>query len=259
MLPSWRNRLYITIEQRRIRLLKLGRGLKPKGIASYEEAIPHGGKQQYSQIISDRLTQLLAQQAWQNAEVSVVLSNRLVRYAAISFPVQLQNYAEQEAFARHSLIQIHGTTAETWVLRLQRGKAGSPWLVSAIEQTLLDGLRKACAINQLKLVSVVPHLMPVFNLHRKTIKNKPAWLVINEPEYSLFVLLNEGGFIAFNGVCHRNLHEIPLLLDRENLACLLPEPCRSVYLCTTTLDDLSVLFKMNTPYEFNILNVVSPT
>jgi hypothetical protein len=99
--PSWRNRLYIAIGQERISLLKLKRGLKTKLIASHDEAVTPVGKQPFWQTISDSLTRILAQPEWQNAEVNIVLSNRLVRYAVIPFSVQLQNYAEQEAFAKH--------------------------------------------------------------------------------------------------------------------------------------------------------------
>ena len=259
MSPLWRNHLYITIEPQRIGLLKLGRGIKPKWIASFQEPIPDTGKKLLSQTISDQLSQLLAEERWQDASVHITLSNQFIRYAVVPFPAQLQNHAEREAFARHSLIQAYGTAAETWVLRIQHGKTGEPCLVSAVDITLLDGLRKACMTNQVKLVSVVPYVMPVFNKHRKVFKDKLIWLVISESGYSSFCLVNDGQFIAFNGVYHDTMLEIPLLLDRENLVCSLLEPCRVVYLCATSNNDLSALFKMTIQYEFKILDVPSPT
>lgn len=250
---SWRNRLYIAIGQERISLLKLKRGLKTKLIASHDEAVTPVGKQPFWQTISDSLTRILAQPEWQNAEVNIVLSNRLVRYAVIPFSAQLQNYAEQEAFARHSLTQIYGATAEQWTLRIQRGKAGSPWLVSAVDHALLEGLRQACATYKLKLRSVTPYLMPVFNRYRKVIKTAPAWLVINEPGYSIFTLLSGGEFITVNGVCHDSLCELPLLLDRENLAAPLSEPCKLICLYAPAGNGLSAMPKMG--YEFNKLDM----
>ncbi len=253
MSPLSRNRLYIAISPEHISLLKVKRGLKIKLQAKHDEAITSVGKQPSWQPALDRLTQLLAQEEWQNVEVNIVLSNRLVRYTTILFSAQLQNYAEQEAFARHALRQTYGTAVEQWTLRIQRGKAGLRWLVSAIDHQLLEELRQVCATHKLALRSVTPYLMPVFNRYHKVIKTDPAWLVINEPGYSLFALLSGNQFIAVNGMYQDHLHELHMLLDRENLACSLPEPCKTIYLYSAAENSLSTMSK--TGYEFSKLDM----
>lgn len=256
MSPSWRNRLYIAFSPERISMLKLGRGLKSRLQARHDEAIAATAMQPSWQAALDRLTQLLEEPGWQNAEVSVVLSNRLVRYAAIPFSAQLKNYSEREAFARYFFTRIFGAVADSWALRIQRGKTGSPGLVSAVDHTLLEGLRLACATHKLELRSITPYLMPVFNAHRKAIKSDPAWLVINEPGYSLLALSSGGYFVAINGVCHDSVNELPILLDRENLVGTLAEPCKSVYLHGCSVDMLSAKTAMG--YEFNKLDMKVP-
>ena len=256
MSPSWRNRLYIAISPEHISVLRLGRGLRMKIHAKHDEAVAPSGKLPFWKTILDKLTQLLSQPEWQNAEVNIVLSNRLVRYATIPFSTQLQNYSVQEAFARHYLAQVYGTAAEQWVLRIQHGKTGAPSLVSAVDRALLEGLRQMCATHKLELRSVTPYLMPVFNYYRKTIKSDPAWLVINEPGYSLFALLEGGEFVAVNGVCHDSINELPILLDRENLAGSFAEPCKSVYVHTSSGDKLSAMPAMG--YEFSKLDIAVP-
>lgn len=256
MLPSWRNRIYIAISPERISLLKLGRGLKPKLQANLDEIIALSDKQPHWQAILDRLTQILAQPEWQNAEINIVLSNRLVRYAAIPFSAQLQNYSVQEAFAMHYLTRIYGATAEQWVLRIQPAKAGSHRMVSAVDRALLEGLRQMCASHKLELRSVMPYLMTAFNCYRKAIKRDPAWLVISEPGYSLFGLLSGGEFIAVSGACHDRIDELPMLLDRENLVASISEPCKSVYLLAPSGSDLPTISKMR--YEFSKLDMAVP-
>ena len=256
MSPSWRNRFYIAISPEHISLLKLGRGLKTKLQARHDEAIAPVTKQPLWQSALDRLTQLLGEPEWQSAEVNVVLSNRLVRYATILFSPQLKNYSEQEAFARYALTQTFGATAEQWALRIQHGKIGSPGLVSAVDHALLEGLRQACSAHKLKLRSITPYLMPVFNRYHKAIKSDPAWLVINEPGYSLFALLSGGEFVTVNGVYHDNMGELPILLDRENLAGSFTEPCKSVYVYTSSGDKLSAMPAMG--YEFSKLDMAAP-
>jgi hypothetical protein len=256
VLPSWRNQLFIAISPKHISMLKLGRGLKPTLQARHDEAITADSKQPPWQAALDRLSQLIGEAVWQNAEVNIVLSNRLVRYATIPFSAQLKNYAEQEAFARYSLTQNFGAAVEQWALRIQHGKTGSPGLVSAVDHALLEGLRQACSAHELELRSITPCLMPVFNHHHKAIKSDPGWLVINEPGYSLFALLSGGELVAVNGVCHDSIDELPVLLDRENLSGSFTEPCKSVYVYTSSGEKLSAMPAMG--YEFSKLDIAVP-
>ena len=256
MSPSWRNRIYIAFSPEHISMLKLGRGLKMELQSKHDEAITPVTKQMSWQSALDRLTQLFDEAEWQNAEVNIVLSNRLVRYATMLFSAQLKNYSEQEAFARYSLTQTFGATVEQWALRIQHGKTGSPSLVSAVDSALLEGLRQACSAHKLKLRSITPCLMPVFNHYHNAIKSDPAWLVINEPSYSLLALLSGGDFVTINGVYHDNMSELPILLDRENLAGAFAEPCKSVYVYSSSGDKLSAVPTMG--YEFSNLDLAAP-
>jgi hypothetical protein len=235
--PLWNDRLKIFISPERINLRKLGRGLKPRLLAQHDEVIETrdlASTQTSSQVaLVDRLNPLLGQPEWQNAAVDVVLSNRLVHYAVIPLGEQLKKYPEQEAYARHVLGKTYGAAAEHWELRIQRGLAGAPSLVSAVDRTLLESLRQVCTAHKLKLRSVTPHLiqvMQVFNRQAKDPRMKPAWLVSHEPDYSLLVLLQEDKIASVNGVSHDSIGELPILLDRGNLASTLPESCKSVYL-----------------------------
>lgn len=256
MSPSWHSRLFVAVSPERLSLIKLGRGLKPTLQAKHDEAIGPVGKQPSWQAAVDRLAQLLSQPEWQKAEVNVVLSNRLARFAVVTFGAQLKTYPAQEAFARHALSQTFGAVAEQWALRIQHGKAETPSLICALDRLLLDGLQQACATHQLQLNLVTPYLTPVFNRFQKMLKNDPAWLVINEPGYSLLALLSGGEFVAINGVSHDDIDELPMLLDRENLVSTLAEPCKSVYLSAFSCESLSALSGKG--YEFSKLDLAVP-
>lgn len=236
-------------------MLKLGRGLRAKLQARHDEPITTSGKQPSWQAALDRLKELFDEPEWQDAEVNIVLSNRLVRYATIRFDEQLKKYSVKEAFARHQLAQVYGTAANLWNLRIQHGKAGTAMLVSAVDRALLEGLRQTCSAHKLRLHSITPYLMPVFNHYQKSITSDPAWLVINEPGYSLFVLLSGGKFVSANGAYHDKLDELSMLLDRENLVGPIAEPCRSVYLFSPSRDELSSIPAKG--YAFNPLGLAA--
>lgn len=255
MSPSWRNRLYLAISPDRVSLIKLGRAWKPNLLAKHDESVAPVGKAVWQQSL-DKVSEMLGQAEWQNAEVDVVLSNRLVRYAIVPFNAQLQSYAEQKAYAGHYLSHAYGDDAVRWEIRIQQGKPDGKRLVSAVDSMLLDGLRQACARHKLKLRSVTPWLMQEFNRHSRKIKADPAWFVLKEPGYSLFVLLSEGELATVNGVSHGSIRELPLLLDRENLAASLAEPCKAVYLDAPWENEQAAIPKMG--YEFNKLFTPAP-
>lgn len=256
MSPSWNNRLRIAISPERISLFKLGRGLKPKLLAKHDEAIAPSGRHPAWLVALERLDAILSQPEWQNAEADIVLSNRLVRFVVIPFDAQLKDYTAQEAFARYSMTQTYGSVAGQWELRIQRGKAGKPWLVCATDKALLKQLRQICAAHRLKLSSVTPYLAPVFNRHFRALKAEPAWLVIHEPGYSLFSLLHDREFVAVSGVYHDSVQDIAVLLDRENLTSSLDVPCKSVYLHAAFGEDISGITKSG--YDFDVLDSSEP-
>lgn len=255
MSPSWNNRLYAAISPSHISMLKLGRGLKPKAMAKYNEAFMPSPKQSSWETALDKLTQQLSQPEWQKAEMNLVLSNRLLRFEIMNFGEQLNRYSAQEAFAKYALGQTYGAMSERWTLRIQSVQKSSLRLVSAIDQSLLEGLRQACATHQLKLKLVTPYLTPVFNRFQKQLQ-KPTWLVVHEPGYSLLALLSAGQFVAINGVYHDSINELPVLLDRENLVSKLSEPCFKVYLYSTAPADLAAIPK--TQYQFSKLELAVP-
>lgn len=237
-------------------MIKLGRGLRPALQAEHDEEITPISKQPPWQAVLERFAQLLSLPEWQKAEVNVVLSNRLARFAVITFGAQLKNYAAQEGFARHALAQTYGAVVEQWVLRIQLGKAGMPSLVSTLDQALLNGLQQACQAQQLNLNLVTPYLTPVFNRFQKMLNKDPAWLVINELGYSLVALLSGNEFVAINGVTHDNAEELPMLLDRENLVSALAAPCKAVYLYAPSSKTFLTIQK--TGYEFVNLDFAVP-
>jgi hypothetical protein len=59
-----------------------------------------------------------------------------------------------------------------------------------------------------------------------------------------------------SGVNHGSIRELPLLLDRENLASPLAEPCKSVYLHAPFGNGMSAMPKLG--YEFNMLDTAMP-
>lgn len=230
MSPLWHSRLVVLIAPGQISLFKLGRGMQPRLLASHEEAIessmlspPWGG-------LAEKLAELLSAPEWRAPEADIVLSNRLVKHAVVPFNDQLKKYSEQEGFARHVLTKTYGSAAAQWELRLHHQGGGGPTLVGAVERALLESLGQACAAHQVKVRSVTSRFMHVFNHHRKLFQPAPSWLAVSEPSHTLLALVSGGKIISVSGAGSDALADLPVLLDRENLASDLPHACKAVYL-----------------------------
>jgi hypothetical protein len=130
-----------------------------------------------------------------HSKVSIILSDRFVRYAVLPWSGALAGAAEEQAYIRHHFAKIHGDKAKGWALRASPAGAGAPRLASAIDSALLEAIRKAFpGGGKAKLVSVQPQLMARFNAARARLPDDGAWLVLAEPERACVALHARGGW-----------------------------------------------------------------
>jgi hypothetical protein len=127
------------------------------------------------------------------AKVTVILSNRFVRYAVVPWSGALGGAAEEDAWLRHHFAKIHGERAKGWALRASAAAAGAPRLASAIDSALVEAIKECFQKNRkTKLVSVQPQLMTRFNEWRGGVPAAGAWLVLADAERAC-VALHSGG------------------------------------------------------------------
>lgn len=117
--------------------------------------------------------------------ITVVLSNRYVRYAVLPWHDALEGEAEEQAYLRHHFAKIHGERAKGWSFRWSEG------LASAIDTALLLELKK-----KKRIVSIQPELMAAFNRARGKIPAQGAWLVLSEPERACVASYAKGRWLS---------------------------------------------------------------
>ena len=165
---SWRERIVIALEPQAVHAVRLKSGEKRSG------AWPQG------------LPQVLA--GWPSAQVSVVASNRLVRYVVVPRTAGVSGEAEQLALARHHFIRVHGERSRDWDVRYSRETG----LASAVDKGLLDELREG--LKPHRLVSLQPYLMAAFNRLRARVPKEGAWIVLPEAEATCVALYANGSW-----------------------------------------------------------------
>lgn len=173
---SWRERILIALEPQAVHALRLKNGEKRSG------AWPQG------------LTQALA--GWPSAQVSVVASNRLVRYVVVPRTAGVSGEAEELALARHHFIRVHGERSRDWDVRYSRETGLASAVDTGLVQALTDRLKPH------RLVSLQPYLMAAFNKLRARVPKEGAWIVLPEAEATCVALYANGRWagVAVNRV-----------------------------------------------------------
>jgi hypothetical protein len=151
-------------------------------------------------------------------KATVVLSNRLVRYAIVPFDAAVSGADEERALARFHLTRIYGERAKSWDLRLGDAQPGRPRLACALDEGLLAALR-ACfpAGRGPRLASVQPWLMAAFNRWRGALGRDSAWLVLLERERACFALASGEGWRSVQSLRMEQEQDLFTLLEREAL------------------------------------------
>lgn len=165
---SWRERILIALEPQAVHALRAKSGEKRSG------AWPQG------------LAEVLA--GWPGAEVTVVVSNRLVRYVVVPRTAGVSGDAEELALARHHFIRVHGERSRDWDVRYSRETG----LASAVDKGLLDELRES--LKPHRLVSLQPYLMAAFNRLRARVPKEGAWIVLPEAQATCVALYANGSW-----------------------------------------------------------------
>jgi hypothetical protein len=163
---SWRERILMALEPQAVHAVRLKTGEKRSG------AWPQG------------LKEVLA--GWPGADISVVASNRLVRYVVVPRTAGVSGDAEEAALARHHFLRVHGERSRDWDVRYSRETG----LASAVDTGLLQELRDR--LKPHRLVSLQPYLMAAFNRLRARVPKEGAWIVLPEAEATCVALYANG-------------------------------------------------------------------
>jgi hypothetical protein len=122
----------------------------------------------------------------------VILANRLVRYVLVPWSDAVADGAEELAFARHCFERVYGEAAAHWDVRMSDEGDGMPKLACAVDAALPGALREVFAAAGVRLDSIQPSLMTVYNDYRRRLRGRHAWLAMLEPGNLCLALLHQG-------------------------------------------------------------------
>jgi hypothetical protein len=147
----------------------------------------------------------------------VIVSNHFVRYALVPWSEALASDEEKLAWVRHHFVEVYGAAVATAEYRWSEGRSGAPCVASAVEGQFLEQLRTALAGASLRLRSIQPYLMTVFNRWGRRATRNGAWMLTLEPGRIGLASIMRG---RWRGIASRTIgedwqSELSALLDRE--------------------------------------------
>jgi hypothetical protein len=163
---SWRDRVFVS--------------LAPRAVYGVR-----GSEKRQAEELKDVLA------GWERAEVTIVASNRLVRYVVVPRTKDVSGETEELALARHHFARLHGERTRDWHVRYSPDTG----LASAIDLALLNELKAFFEKRKgLRLVSLQPYLMAAFNRWRARLPREGAWIVLPETEATCVALFERGSW-----------------------------------------------------------------
>lgn len=223
MLRLWRDRVRIVLCPDRLIAVHYKAGLRPRIIAKQVHRYAATG---YSGTGADWRAALTALQAvlgnrdWKNAQATLIISNHFVRFLLLPWNDVALSDGEKLALLQDRFAEVYGEASATWELRLHEGAFGSPSLASAVDQDLLEQLKGIFKVSGVRLKSIQPYLMTVFNACRRDLDNEAAWFVLAEQGMSCIGLLRKGQWQSIRlrrTESDDELDEAMVALEREKL------------------------------------------
>jgi hypothetical protein len=170
---------------------------------------------------------------------TAILSNHFMHYALVPWRAELTDPEEILSFARHCFAKVYGKDAQRWELRLSPEASEAPRLASAVDAGLLDALKGVFDKSGIRLRSVQPHLMAVYNAFRSHLRQRSAWFALLEPGNLCLALLYDGRWVRVRSlrIGREWLEELPQILEREAYLADTPAVPHEVYVWDSALGE----------------------
>jgi hypothetical protein len=218
VLRSWRDEVRLALCPDRVTLARVSRRWRPAVIAKHAVQCSGAGTSDWKACL-EALLQALREPYLQDADASVVISNHFVRYAMVPWSEHLVSDDEKRAWVKHHFVELYGELAETTEYRWSEDRPDTACVASAVDGDFVSAIRAAFEPTSLRLRSVQPYLMAVFNRWKKRVQDDSAWILVAETGRVCIGAVANGEWRAITSkkIGPDWQAELPLALGRELL------------------------------------------
>lgn len=127
-----------------------------------------------------------------NTQLHLTLASDLVRYLTLPPQKEVMRQAEKLAYANAAYHEVYGVIAGNWLVKCHDAAPKQTTVATAIDQILFESIQELALKYKLKLKTMQPYLMRVFNRLDRYIDKSNAFLAIVEYNRLLLVKLQKG-------------------------------------------------------------------
>jgi len=189
-------RITLALCPEQVAVLQSGRGQQHAVDELHVSTSPEPGHVLWKASVS-ALADWLQGNPLKRTPVTLILSNRLVRFAVLPWAANAQGESATQALATACLESQYGAMSG-WTMRIDDGRHGQPRLVCAIETALLDTLQSAFAARACPRVE--PYFVTCWNRWRKTVGNDDALFAVCEPGTTVIASIKNGRWQSVRAV-----------------------------------------------------------
>ena len=159
-------------------MVRLGRGWNPRPVRHQEIKLTPDVANPWKPSV-DAFRELVRDPSWNTADINVVLSSHLVRYAVIPGDPNAQTAEEQAELGAIVFRKTFGNLCKDWRITQSSASKNTSTLGVAAPAGLLDALHVSVGRQQ-TIRSLRPNLMDAFNRIAEPIGRDPAIIVLVE-------------------------------------------------------------------------------
>jgi hypothetical protein len=213
-----RDEIRLGVSPERVSALRVSRRWKPQVIDKHAVQCSGSASSDWRPCV-EALQQAVQELRSQKADATVVFSNHFVRYALVPWSEHLVSEEEKLAWVRHHFIELYGEPAVPVDYRWSEGPPDTPCVATAVDSELLAHIRAVLEPTSLRLRSLQPYLMAVFNRLRRQVRKNPVWIVIPETGRVCVAVISNGQWrtITSTGIGPDWHAELSLLIERRLL------------------------------------------
>lgn len=163
------------------------------------------------------LRQWLEQNKYAKTDIEIIVSDSFVRYAVIPWSDNVQSRAELAVLSRIHFETLFGETAAQWEIQADCSTYEAAGVGCALDRTFIAELRELITAHKLRLVSLQPYLMRVFNRWRRRIGDSAALFALVGPGHCVLAGCKGSGWHSIRSFrLGENVNtELRVLIERE--------------------------------------------
>lgn len=177
-----------------------------------------------------------------NAKVSVMLSSELALLHLLPWRDDVMSAEPQKLLAASFFRRVYGIDIDHWKTCVWPTGYGAPWIASATDASLLQALQELMPQHQsrlnLRLVSIEPLALGLFNALRHRLTGHACWFLVQEPQRLTALHLREQQWQLLQMLPAGTLQEagIGSTLLRETRLAGLEDETAPVYVVTSDIE-----------------------